>query len=205
MFENKIFFEGFFISASLYIIDSYKGGGALEESDILNTARREEYFVKILNKYEKLVFSVCFRMTQNYFDAEDLTQDTFLAFYKALPDFDGENPGGFLTRIATNKCLDYRKRAERRTVVAEDEVFAVVPARGAEPEKLLLEKEVQSMLEKACMSLKPPYNEVAAAYYCRGQTGAQTAEASKKKVKTVQTQLRRAKAMLQKQLRMEGL
>ena len=53
------FFEGFFISASLYIIDSYKGGDALEESDILNTARREEYFVKILNKYEKLVFSVC--------------------------------------------------------------------------------------------------------------------------------------------------
>ena len=60
-------------------------------------------------------------MTQNYFDAEDLAQDTFLAFYKALPEFDGENPGGFLTRIATNKCLDYLKRAERRTVVAEDD------------------------------------------------------------------------------------
>jgi len=67
-------------------------------------------------------------MTQHYFDAEDLTQETFLAFYKALPGFDGENPSGFLTRIATNKCLDYLKRAERRTVAAEDEVFAAVPA-----------------------------------------------------------------------------
>ena len=55
------------------------------------------------------------------------------------------------------------------------------------------------------MSLKPPYNEVAMAYYCRGQTGAQIAEDLNKKVKTVQTQLRRAKAMLQKKLRMEGL
>ncbi len=177
----------------------------MEESDILKTVRKEEYFVKILNNYEKLVFSICFRMTQNYFDAEDLTQDTFLAFYKALPEFDGENPGGFLTRIATNKCLDYLKKAERRTVVAEDKVFAAVPAEGAEPEKLLMEQEVESLLEQACRNLKPPYNEVAMAYYCRGQTGAQIAEALDKKVKTIQTQLRRAKAMLQKQLKKEGI
>lgn len=39
------------------------------EPDIFDTARKEEYFVKILNEYEKLVFSVCFRMTQHYFDA----------------------------------------------------------------------------------------------------------------------------------------
>jgi len=144
-------------------------------------------------------------MTQNYFDAEDLTQDTFLAFYKALPEFDRENPGGFLTRIATNKCLDYLKKAERRTVVAEDEIFAAVPAQGAEPEKLLMEREVESLLEQACRNLKPPYNKVAMAYYCQGQTGAQIAEASDKKVKTIQTQLRRAKAMLQKQLKKEGI
>ena len=202
--KNIKIYEGLFFCGSLYIIDSHKGGDVLGEPDIFDTARKEEYFVKILNEYEKLVFSVCFRMTQHYFDAEDLTQETFLAFYKALPGFDGENPSGFLTRIATNKCLDYLKRAERRTVAAEDEVFAAVPAKEGEPETLLLEKEVETLLNIACTNLKPPYSDVALAYYCRGQTGKQIAEASGRKVKTVQTQLRRAKAMLQKQLKKEG-
>jgi len=65
-------------------------------------------------------------------------------------------------------------------------------------------KEVEALLNIACTNLKPPYSEVALAYYCRGQTGKQIAEASGRKVKTVQTQLRRAKAMLQKQLKKEG-
>lgn len=175
----------------------------MEESDILKTARDEEYFVKILNEYEKLVFSICFRMTQNYFDAEDLTQETFLAVYKALPQFDGENPGGFVTRIATNKCLDYLKKAERRTIVADDETFADKKAENAEPEKILLEKEIAQELEKACIGLKSPYGEVALAYYCQGQTAVQIAASSGRKTKTVQTQLRRAKVMLQKKWKEE--
>ena len=175
----------------------------MEESDILNNPQQDEYFIKILNKYEKLVFSICYRMVRDYFDAEDLTQETFLALYKALSTFDGENPKAFLTRIATNKCLDYRKRAERRTSAVEEEELAVYPAKQAEPEKLLLEKELTEALYKACEGLKPPYREVAVAYYCRGKTAIQIAEVQGKKTKTVQTQIRRARGMLQKCLKKE--
>ena len=83
----------------------------------------DKQFVELLKKYEKLAFSVCYKMTQNYFDAEDLTQETFLAVYKSLAEFDGVNPGGFITRIATNKCLDYLKRADRRATPTEDDVL----------------------------------------------------------------------------------
>jgi len=176
----------------------------LEETSISDAAGERE-FIQMVNRYEKLVFSVCFRMTQNYFDAEDLTQETFLSLYEALPRFDGENPGGFLVKIATNKCLDYLKRAERRAFPAEDGVFASQEAKNAEPEKLVMEKEIQRILEKACRSLKPPYGEVALDYYCRGQTAVQIAEQSGKKTKTVQTQIRRAKAMLQKKFKKEAV
>lgn len=175
----------------------------MEESDILNNPRVDEYFIKILNAYEKLVFSICYRMTGNYFDAEDLTQETFLALYKALPSFDGKNPKAFVTRIATNKSLDYLKRAERRTAATEEEELAGYPAKEAEPERILLEKELTDELNKVCQELKPPYNEVALAYYCRGQTAAQIAKMQGKKTKTVQTQIRRAKGMLQKHFKKE--
>ena len=67
----------------------------MEEPDIQNNPRNDEYFIKIINNYEKLIFSICYRMTKNYFDAEDLTQETFLALYKALPKFNRENPKAF--------------------------------------------------------------------------------------------------------------
>lgn len=181
------------------------GGDALAESNHLNHSHMDAYFIKMLDEYEKLVFSICYRMTKNYFDAEDLTQETFLALYKALPGFDGANPKAFVTRIATNKCLDYLKKADRRVMATEEEELEGYPAQKAEPEKILLEKELENELYRACSGLKPPYDEVAIKYYCRGKTAVQIAEESGKKTKTVQTQLRRAKGMLQKYLKKEEI
>ena len=42
---------------------------------------QDNYFEDLLTKYEKLVFSICYRMTNNYFDAQDLTQETFFSVY----------------------------------------------------------------------------------------------------------------------------
>ena len=42
-------------------------------------ADKDREFIDILEKYEKLAFSVCYKMTGNYFDAEDMTQETFLS------------------------------------------------------------------------------------------------------------------------------
>ncbi|MDE7318839.1 MAG: RNA polymerase subunit sigma-70, partial [Lachnospiraceae bacterium] len=55
------------------------------------TIGTEEQFKTLLTRYEKLVYTLCYRMTGNLFDAQDLTQDTFLSAYQRLPDFDGEH------------------------------------------------------------------------------------------------------------------
>ena len=68
-----------------------------------------------------------------------------------------------------------------------------------------MEKELAEELYRACSGLKPPYKEVALAYYCRGRTAAQIAASQEKKKKTVQTQIRRAKGMLQKHLKKEEM
>lgn len=158
----------------------------------------EKKLVRALNQYEKLIFSLCYQMTKNYFDAQDLTQETFLAYYRALPKFDGQNEKGFLTRIATNQCLDYLKKAERRAVPSESDVLERNASAVPPPEEEVLENLVRQQLLSLCGMLKPPYRQVAMAYYCQEQTAAQIAESTGGKVKTVQTQLRRAKKMLQK-------
>lgn len=168
-------------------------------------ADKDREFIEILEKYEKLAFSVCYKMTGNYFDAEDMTQETFLSIYKSLEKFDGDNPGGFVTRIAVNKCLDYLKRADRRTVPSEDSVIAQNLSCVPPPEDNILQEEARYELLKACNTLKPPYNEVATNYYCDGMTAAQIAGVTGKKLKTVQTQIRRAKELLRKKIRKEDI
>ena len=75
-----------------------------------------EYLEQMIDQYQNLIYSICYRLTGDYFEAEDLAQDTFLSAYKNLSSFDGKNERAWLCRIATNKCIDYLKRAGRRSV-----------------------------------------------------------------------------------------
>ena len=137
-------------------------------------------------------------MTADYFASEDLTQETFLSAYSHLGDFDGKHEKAWLCRIATNKCLDYMQSAVRRSIptenVGEDEVSTYEQT----PENTLLEEEVRQTLLDRCRSLKPPYDEIAKAYYYDELDATEIAAQRGKKLKTVQTQIYRARSMLRK-------
>ena len=55
-------------------------------------------------------------------------------------------------------------------------------------------------LAKACRDLKPPYGQIAYEFYCCDRTACEIAEQKGIKLKTVQTQVLRARKMLQKKL-----
>lgn len=136
-------------------------------------------------------------MTADYFASEDLTQETFLSAYRHLSTFDGENGKAWVCRIATNKCLDYLQSAGRRSIPVADmgEEGARAPD---EPESILLEKEVRRILLERCLSLKPPYDEIAKAYYYDELSAEEIARQKGMKKKTVQTQVYRARSMLRR-------
>ena len=166
---------------------------------------QNSYFDDLLTKYEKLVFSICYRMTNNFFDAQDLTQETFISVYKVMESFDEKNEKAYITRVATNKCLDHLKRAERRTMPSEDEELE----RGSPPvdsaEKQVMEIVVMEQLEKCCNRLKEPYKTVAYEYFYKGKTAKEIAEHINANVHTVQTQIRRVRKVLRTQWDKEEL
>lgn len=158
----------------------------------------EQRLKQALDQYEKLIFSLCYRMTNHYFDAQDLTQETFLAYYQSLDGFDGVHEKAYLAKIATNKCLDYLKRTDRRMIPAEDTMITANMPTAPPPENQVLEDLVQEELRELCDSLSPPYNQVAEQHFCQGMTAKQIAQATGSKLKTIQTQIGRAKKQLQK-------
>ena len=161
----------------------------------LNKAARLSMMV---DTYQNLIFSVCYKVTGDYFAAEDLAQETFLSAYKNLDGFEGGNEKAWLCRIATNKSIDYLRSAGRRAVPTEDIFFEQQSEKRGSPEEICLEKEVKERLLTYCSKLKPPYDEIAKKVYYEEKKADEIARERNENIKTVQTQIYRARDMLRK-------
>ena len=170
-----------------------------ERTSVCTESRLEE----LIDSYDKLVFSICYKTTGDYFAAEDLTQETFLAAFQKYGTFDGTNEKAWICRIATNKSIDYLRSASRRNVPTEDSFFETAVEKGGSPEEICMEDEIKVQLERYCRELKPPYDEVAKAYYLNEQSPGEIALRLGQNVKTIQTQIYRAREMLRKRYRKE--
>jgi RNA polymerase sigma-70 factor (ECF subfamily) len=72
-------------------------------------------FESLIKDYQRMIHSLCFRMTGSLADAEDLAQETFIQAYQHLAGFRAESRfSSWLYRIAMNQCLNWRKRQSRQ-------------------------------------------------------------------------------------------
>lgn len=180
--------------ATIYPYMLLEGKGAVIISN-------EQYYEYLIDTYQNLVYSICYKIVRDYFEAEDLAQETFLSAYKHLPTFDRQYEKAWLCRIATNKCLDFIKKSERQSIPTEDEYFVTQSGSELSPEESILDLEVKKQLSERCNKLKTPYREIALDYFYYELTANEIAANTGKNLKTVQTQIYRARALLQKTYR----
>jgi RNA polymerase sigma-70 factor (ECF subfamily) len=66
-------------------------------------------FDRLVERYQRDVYRLCYRYVNNHHDASDLAQEVFLKAYKAVGRFRGESAfSTWLYRIAVNTCLNFR-------------------------------------------------------------------------------------------------
>jgi RNA polymerase sigma-70 factor (ECF subfamily) len=82
-------------------------------------------WLKLVKRYEKLVFNYALRMVSNQEDALDLMQDTFLSVFRSLASFRGDCAfKSWLLKIAHYRCIEfYRKRKPTVDIDAVPEAF----------------------------------------------------------------------------------
>ena len=160
-----------------------------------------ENFIRFVNQYQNLVFSICLKLTGDYFVSEDLTQETFLSAYKNIHKFDGQSEKAWICRIASNKSIDWLKSAKRKEVFAsEADVCKEEVSSENDPLYRVLNKEVFENVKRCCEELKPPYCEVATEFFVKGKTTKEIAKQSDVPLNTVQTRLYRAREMLKENM-----
>lgn len=160
----------------------------------------EEYLKYLMKQYGQLVYTICLRNCGNPFDAEDVMQETFLAAYKALDNFDRQKEQAWICRIALNKCLDFLKSAGRRQIPMEEVVSEHEAQNSVVPETIILEKESEQAIYTLCKSLKEPYGSIAVMRFCEGKSAKEISACTGEGLKTVQTHIYRAKEMLKNKL-----
>jgi RNA polymerase sigma-70 factor (TIGR02960 family) len=85
--------------------------------DLISRARAGDgdAFRELTEPYRRELEVHCYRMLGSFQDAEDTVQDTLLAAWQGLGEFEGRaSLRTWLYRIATNRCLNARRSASRR-------------------------------------------------------------------------------------------
>lgn len=79
-------------------------------------------FEELIGRYQQGVFNIAYYKSKNVFDAEDLTQEIFLAAFRALSSLkDRDNFASWLFGIAYNRCHKWYHR-ERNKVIKIQEI-----------------------------------------------------------------------------------
>lgn len=81
-------------------------------------SQEEIRFATLYEKTRRLVFGVAFAVTCNVKDAEEITQDTFVAAWERLREIENSpSAKNYLAKIAKNKAINFVKKRRRESLV----------------------------------------------------------------------------------------
>lgn len=110
----------------------------------------------LYKEYYKDVLYVCSRYNMNPQDAEDITQDSFVTAFSSLSSLENaEKFGSWISRIATNKCLNILKRNNVFTMesIDDDENVIELPSKDKNTEDVVIDREVQDIISNMIQEL----------------------------------------------------
>ena len=159
----------------------------------------KESFSRLVEQYERLVYTICFQLVRSAAAAEDLTQETFLSAYLHRNTMPAGYERQWLGRIAANKAKDYLQSAwNRHTVLPGDE--AMPPGLSPPTEEVAIAQSEAADIAALIDQLREPYRPVCRLCLLEERSPEEAALALGRPVKTIHTQLSRGKRLLREQL-----
>src|SRR5258705_8324729 len=108
----------------------------------------------LMERYQKLVYSIAYRIVLNRTDSEDLVQSIFVRVFGGLKTFvPGTDFKSWLYAIAVNTSLNARKQTKRQQAVAQKAAIEAPKSDRSDPGASLLSIEARENIEKAIAQL----------------------------------------------------
>ena len=189
---------------------SKKTRGKSVDQELVEKAKAGELkaFEELMNKYERKVYGIAYRMTGNREDAEEVLQEAFLSVYKSLGRFKGKSSfSTWLYRIAVNAALMKLRKKKIDTVSLDEPVVSDDGDRlireavdWTTPEELVERKRLMEVISEAIDSLPETYRVIILLRDREGLSNSEVARVLKTSVPAVKSKLHRARMHLRNRL-----
>jgi RNA polymerase sigma-70 factor (ECF subfamily) len=159
-----------------------------------------EAFAALVERHERRVYNLAFRMLGNPEDARDTSQDVFLTCLRKLSGFRGASTfTTWLHRITVNSCYDaLRKRGREELVSDEERGFPEPPASSDLADEAALAVDIQ----RALLLVPEEFRVALVMHDVQGIPYEEIAEALGAPVGTVKSRLHRGRVALARVLGM---
>lgn len=194
---------------------SISGRSAREDAILIRAFQGGDkaVFDELVLKHQHKLFNLCYRLSGDYQEANDVAQETFMKVYESLKRFRFESAfSTWLYRIAVNLCKNKFKslayRQKKRTVsldnpgLGEDDDSALeIRDDTHSPAKELEKKERMRAIEEAIRMLPPEQKTVVTLRDIEGFSYEEIVQITGTALGTVKSRLARARLDLRKRLR----
>lgn len=171
---------------------------AVRESD-------QKSYAELLNLYRESIYFMMLKMTNNHYDAEDLTIEAFGKAFKNLPNYTTEYAfSTWLYRIATNNCIDFIRKSKRIPIADQidlldenrNNIVENISSEALTPEEDIINQQKIDLMRQLVDGLKPHYRTLIQMRYFDELSYEEIAEQLNIPLGTVKARLFRARDLL---------
>ena len=185
---------------------------SLDDEELVTRSRTgdTESFNQLVRRWERPIFALAYRTLGREEDARDITQETFLRAFRALPGFKGDAKfSSWLYRIALNLCRDWMRRDRRAPMVTvpdgvEIHELAAEKQEVASVEDLAARAELSGAVAKAMKLLPPEQRTAIILKEYHGLTFQEIADLMNCPLSTAKTRLYQGLTLLRRHLAEQG-
>ena len=171
----------------------------------------EEAFALIIGRYRNPITNYLYRFLNDYEEAVDLAQETFVRVYFAIDRYHTDFAfSTYIYRIATNLAISEIRKRKRRTILSltglfqtdADDTTEFQPADDKPlPDKNLIDDEQGRVIARAIATLPPKYRVPIILRDIEGKTYDEIAGILELGLGTTKSRISRARALLKEKLR----
>lgn len=168
----------------------------------------QKAYTELMNGYRDALYFMLLKMTNDPYDAEDLTIEAFGKAFKNIGNYTPDYAfSTWLFKIATNNCIDFLRSKKKNTISLDiafgnnnqsDYAAKEAVSETHNPEVTCIEKQKSVVMRKMVEKLKPNYRRLVELRYFQELSYEEIAEELNLPLGTVKAQLFRARDIMYK-------
>jgi RNA polymerase sigma-70 factor, ECF subfamily len=184
----------------------------LSDNQLIELAKAgdELAFSEIMNRYRNPITNFIFRMLNDYEEAIDLSQETFVRVYFALDRYKSEFAfSTYIYRIAANLAISEIRKRKRRKILSltglfqsedSEETDFDIPDESILPDQNVLDEEQRSIIVKAITALPEKYRAALILRDVQDKSYEEVSQILELSLGTTKSRISRARGLLKEKL-----